>query len=135
MGGFLGVAALALLVQTTYLGLLLVELAASMPAGGDFLERVAGDLVLKALVVSMLLLLPLTALVGVHMTFRVAGPLYRFHQYMRSVAAGDDPGPCRLRDGDEFQELCDLINAGLERTRRDAHDQALRDGMHRNRAA
>jgi hypothetical protein len=48
--------------------------------------------------------------VGVLSTFRIAGPIYRFEQYLRQVVKGEAEGPCRIRDGDELWDLCDLIN-------------------------
>ena len=117
--GFLGVAALALLVQSLYFGLLLVRLSASLPAGGDEVAEQAGDLVFQVLLFSFLVILPLVLLIGVHVTFRIAGPIYRFEQHLGAVARGERPGECRIRKGDYLQKLCSLINAGLEAARQE----------------
>ena len=59
------------------------------------------------------MLLPATLLIGIHATFRVAGPIYRFEQHLRAVASGMHAGDCRIRRGDELHDLCDSINAAV----------------------
>lgn len=51
-------------------------------------------------------------------TQRFAGPLRRFELYFERLARGEDPGPCRLRDGDRAQELCVLVNRVTEPLRK-----------------
>jgi hypothetical protein len=72
---------------------------------------------LAILAVTLCVLLPLAFAVGVAVTFRVAGPIYRFEQHLRVVAEGRDPGPCKIRKGDELQDFCDVLNAALGRMR------------------
>jgi hypothetical protein len=36
------------------------------------------------------------------------------------VIAGRETGPCRLRDGDELQQLCALVNEALDVARQSA---------------
>lgn len=60
------------------------------------------------------LLVPLTLVVGILVTFRVTGPIYRLERYFEAIARGEDPGTCRVRSGDECQELCALINEAME---------------------
>lgn len=55
-----------------------------------------------------------TAVTGVLVTSRVCGPLYRFRQYLGSVARGEKPADCRIRKNDELQDLCELINAATK---------------------
>jgi len=73
---------------------------------------------LRTLFVSLVLLVPMTMAIGIVVTFRVAGPIKRFELYLRSIVAGANPGPCRIREGDELQELCHLINLAVETLRR-----------------
>jgi hypothetical protein len=47
--------------------------------------------------------------VGVLATFRLTGPIDRIERHLEAVARGEDPAPCRIRKGDEFQELCDRV--------------------------
>jgi hypothetical protein len=110
VGVFAGLSALAFLLQSLHVGLRLSELAATVPEGGTYLVAVLPELPLEILLVSFGMLLPLTIAVGIIVTFRIAGPVYRFEKYLKSVLRGEEFGPCRIRKGDEFQELCELIN-------------------------
>jgi len=67
---------------------------------------------------------------GILLTFRLAGPIYRFEQYLRSVARGEQIGPCKIRKGDELQFLCDAINDATEplRMERVTPQEAAADG-------
>lgn len=110
IGVFVGLSALGFLLQSLHVGLRLSELAASVPEGGSYLMAVMPELPIEILLVSFGMLLPLTIAVGILVTFRIAGPVYRFESYLKSVLRGEEIGPCRIRKGDEFQELCELLN-------------------------
>jgi len=60
--------------------------------------------------ITLAVLVPATLVVGILATFLVAGPLYRFEAFLRSVQAGEKPADCRLRKGDELQGFCELLN-------------------------
>ena len=73
---------------------------------------------------SFAVVMPLSFAVGVLITFRVAGPVYRLERFLSEVLRGEKPADCRLRKGDELHELCALMNratAGL-RARADGSD-------------
>lgn len=114
IGVFVGLSGLGFLLQSLHVGLRLSELAANVPEGGPYLMAVMPELPLEILLVSFGMLLPLTIAVGVIATFRIAGPVYRFEQYLRAVADKKEVRPCRLRDGDDLQDLCALINEVTE---------------------
>jgi hypothetical protein len=114
IGVFVGLSGLGFLLQSLHVGLRLSELAANVPEGGPYLMAVMPELPLEILFVSFGMLLPLTVAVGVMVTFRIAGPVYRFEKYLRDVADKKEVRPCRLRDGDDLQELCALINEVTE---------------------
>lgn len=114
---FVGVSAIGFLMQSLHVGMRLSELAASVPEGGPYLMAVMPELPLEILMFSFGMLLPLTVAVGILVTFRLAGPLYRFEEYLKGVIRGDEVGPCRIRRGDELQELCELINQATESVR------------------
>lgn len=118
IGAFAGLCALALLVHTLMVGALLLSLAGSLPEGGTRLADALPVALGEALFWSFLLLLPSLLLIGIHRTFRIAGPLFRFETYLGQVLRGEEPGPCRLRKTDDLQELCELLNAALESERR-----------------
>ena len=83
------------------------------------------------LAVSFGLFLPLTFCIGVLVTFRIAGPVYRFEQYLKQVSRGEQLGPCKIRDGDEFQGLCDLINEATRHLREaPAEEQPVAESTH-----
>ncbi len=121
---FLGVAATALLLQFVLFASVIATTASELPTDGQImLERTTG-LSITIFIVSICILLPLCFFVGVLVTFRVAGPLYRFEKYLESVARGVDPGICRIRKGDDLQEFCVVLNAAMDRMR---SREALRD--------
>jgi hypothetical protein len=124
VGVFVGLSALGFLLQSLHVGLRLSELAANVPEGGTYLMAVMPELPLEILLVSFGMLLPLTIAVGILVTFRIAGPVYRFEKYLEAVVKGEEVGPCRIREGDEFQELCELINQATAALR----DRAARGG-------
>jgi len=121
---FLGVMSLTLLLQLLLLARYLTELAAEMPLGGDELRRQAPAMLMEILAYSFGLLIPATIGIGVLITFRTAGPIYRFEKYLNQVVRGEEVGPCSIRERDELQELCDSINAALESTKRRAQETA-----------
>jgi hypothetical protein len=114
VGGFLGVSLLALCSQVLLLAQRLLTLASELPGGGEELRGSIPGLLSQVFGFSLLVLLPCVSLIGVLLTFRIAGPIYRFERYLADVASGGKPGPCRLREGDQLGELCELINAALE---------------------
>jgi hypothetical protein len=109
-GAFLAMAALSLLLQFLLFAQNLSSVAATLPQDGPVLMERTGGLLGRTLLVSFGLLLPVTLLVGVMVTFRVAGPMYRFRAWLGEIADGGDPGVCRIRKGDEFQDFCKLLN-------------------------
>ncbi len=114
---FLAVAMIALLLQFVLFASVLTTAASDLPQDGQILlERTTG-LSLTILVISMGVLLPLCFFVGVLATFRVAGPIYRFEKHLETIARGIDPGPCRIRKGDDLQDFCATFNAALTRMR------------------
>ena len=117
-GIFAGLSVLCLLLQWLTFSSLLSNAASAMPVGGDYLVDLVPGLLFRSLLISMAVALPLTLLVGVHATHRLTGPIYRFENYLREVASGTQLGPCKIREGDEFSELCAQINAATEPVRR-----------------
>jgi len=117
-GVFLGLSGLGFLMQSLHVGLRLSEVAARLPHDGTFLMAMLPELPIEILLFSFGMLMPLTLAVGVLVTFKIAGPVYRFEQYLKAVRDGKQLGPCKLREGDQLQELCDLINEVTEPLRR-----------------
>jgi hypothetical protein len=117
IGAFAGLCALALLVHTLMVGALLMSVAGKLPQAGMHLANALPAALGEALFWSFFLLLPSLLLIGVHLTFKIAGPLFRFERHLGEVVRGEEPGPCRLRKTDDLQELCALLNQALESER------------------
>jgi len=114
---FAGVLLLSLLLQYALLSSRLTFLALELPSDGPLLIEGANRVLWSSLVLTCLVVLPLTCAAAVLTTFRIVGPIHRFEKFFRALAAGEDAGVLRIRQGDQLQELCDLINAALERVR------------------
>ena len=111
IGGFVGLSALALILQSLLLGLRLSQLSGELPNDGAYVSENTPGMIVELLVFSFGLLLPLSVAVGILLTFRIAGPVYRLEKFCESVTSGERPGDVRLRDGDELVELAQHINA------------------------
>lgn len=107
---FVGLSALSLLLQLVLFQNVLAESALLLPNDHDVLVAESNGILLKVLAVSFLVFLPLTFLVGVLTTFRIAGPVYRFEQFLAAVQRGERPSDFHLRKGDELTDLAALIN-------------------------
>jgi hypothetical protein len=120
IASFLGITALALILQYVVFVHFLSDVAARYPdQGAHMLADMAPKLGL-VLGLSFGLLLPVTLLVGVLVTHRIAGPVHRLESYLGQVLAGSAREDCRLREGDELQELCGLINQVTATARQEA---------------
>ena len=51
---------------------------------------------------------------GVRLSHRICGPVYRMQRVLEAVRNGEDPGPVTLRDGDELQELAEDLKMTVE---------------------
>ena len=107
---FLGMAALSLLLQFILFSASLSAMAERLPQDGAFLLESAGRVLLEVFVASFCLLLPMIFVIGVLTTHHFAGPVYRFETWLKQLIAGERPADCKLRKGDDLQDLCDLIN-------------------------
>ncbi|MEM7309303.1 MAG: hypothetical protein AAF682_21645 [Planctomycetota bacterium] len=114
VGIFVGLATLSVLLQSILLARRLTQLSAEAPAGGDYLVDALPSIVLEILVFTFGLIIPLIFAVGVLITHRIAGPIYRFEQHLMGIVKGEKVRPCKIRDGDELQELCQIINMATE---------------------
>ncbi len=107
---FAGVASLALLLQYILVSYVLTDIAVLLPEDGNLLLEASARRMLGVLGLSLIVLLPLTLWVGVLVTHRIAGPLYKIERYMKEALSGRVQQECKLRSGDELLELCDLVN-------------------------
>ena len=119
---FVGLSVMGLTLQFLLLGSRMTNSAAALNGGGGDLADEIPAMLLETFGISLAILVPVTFVFGILLTFRLAGPIYRFEQYLKSVARGEQIGPCKIRKGDELQFLCDAINEATEplRLRREA---------------
>ncbi len=95
---------------------LIAELVSQLPDQGAKINASVMD----QLVLTFGIMVPFVFGVGTLITFRYAGPLFRFERHLRQIAAGEDPGPCRLRKGDQMGSLCESINLAVDALRANA---------------
>lgn len=122
VGGFAGLTSVALMLQFLLFSAHLTDVGRRLESGGlEVLGYSMPGTLLGVLVGSLVIVLPVCMVVGMWITFRWAGPLYRIQEHLREVAEGSgEVGTCRVRKDDELQELCGLVNRALQTTRRDA---------------
>lgn len=111
---FLSAACISTLVQVLLLSHSLGSLAETLPTEGNVVLEELPRILRNQVLLTFLLMAPLMLAVGVLETFRVVGPLYRFEQYLRDMAAGKRPEACKIRKHDELQEFCDLLNEATQ---------------------
>lgn len=114
IGVFLCVSIAASLFQLMLMNQAMLSLSQEFSAeGGKILSRTS-DILTRNVLWTAAVLLPMTLLVGLLITHRVAGPAYRLREHCRAIARGERPGPCSLRQLDELQELCAAMNEAFE---------------------
>ncbi len=111
---FVGLSVLGLMMQSLLFMAKISELSFTLPNDGSRLMSVMSETLTEIFLVSTFVFLPLTLIVGILMTFRVAGPAYRMEVYLRDLKAGKYSGPCYIRKGDKLVELCDEMNGAIE---------------------
>lgn len=118
VGSFVGLAALALLLQFLVMSYRLTSMVSELEGANEQLVADLPVALMRLLLISLGVLLPIIFAFGVLLTFRVAGPIHRFEVYLQSVLRGEQVGPCKIRKGDKLQALCELINEATEPVRR-----------------
>lgn len=71
--------------------------------------------ILPPLLVNDLVIMVLAIVVGIFMTHRIAGPVYRMEEDIDRALAGDASVRVRLRQRDAFQGLAERVNNLIER--------------------
>jgi len=107
---FVGLSALSLLLQLVLFQSALSNAALDLPNDSELLMSNSNAVLMRVVAISFGVFLPLTFLVGILSTFRIAGPVYRFEQFLQAVQRGERPRNFRLRKGDELTGLAQLIN-------------------------
>lgn len=76
------------------------------------LEEMRRSIVSKFLI-SAAMAIPLAAAVGILFSFKFSGPIHRFKLFFRDLVDGCWDRPCKLRKGDDLQDICDDINHAM----------------------
>ena len=107
---FLATTAAGLLFQFLLVTSELSELAVSLPGEAAKNYEAMAEASRRTLLLSMLVILPLTLGVGVLATFKFVGPVYRFRRFLEAIHRGEKPADCTIRKGDELHGFCQLLN-------------------------
>ncbi len=110
---FVGLACVASLFQVILLNRAVTFVAAQMPRDGGVLLGELPGVLRSSVLLSLSVLVPVTIGVGLVLTHRLAGPIYRFETYLRGIVSGEQNGRCKIRDGDELQVFCVLLNDAI----------------------
>ena len=110
----LGVSVVAVLMLMIMVNEAIMEFASHGWVDAAALQDAWMGILSGKLLITLALLVPFTLAIGVVLTHRVAGPLYRFEQFLNAVKVGEHPEPCRLRKGDELWDFCELLNEVTE---------------------
>lgn len=114
VGGFLAVACVAALFQVLLTNRAMMEVVRKSPIAGDELLAHIPGLLVSNLAITLGVLIPVTMVVGILVTHRIAGPIFNMERYLRRVAEGKPiEARCCLREGDNLQDLCQSINLAI----------------------
>ncbi len=115
IAAFLAVGVLAGLFQLTVMGNSMLTLSNSIGIRAESMMDFAPLYLARTLVITLLLVVPATVGLGVRVTHHVAGPAYRMRMYLEEVArTGAPERPCKVRDKDELQDVCALLNDAID---------------------
>ena len=59
---------------------------------------------------SIIVISPLVGFLGIYLSHKIAGPIYRIEKFLTTMAAGDLSSRITLRKGDEMVSLADSVN-------------------------
>ena len=121
---FLATAGITALVQALFVAYALQQVAGEMPSDGFLLIKEIPAVLRTIVAATLLLLTPFALVLGVLASFRLAGPLHRMRIYLAQLVAGERPEACRLRQSDELQDLCVLLNQATASLREDGAEVA-----------
>lgn len=88
----------------------LTILSQSLPTDGAIVQARTPGLLAQNMIWSLLLLMPAFVLIALSVTMPVIGATSRLREFVAQVAAGTATQPCKLRQTDPLQDLCDELN-------------------------
>ena len=104
---FMTAALCSYVVYYTGMVALAEKLASVYPQGR--LVAILNTVNLKILL-SVIIVSPLVAIIGILLSHRIAGPIYRIELSLNKIASGDLTGRITLRQGDELVNVAERIN-------------------------
>ncbi len=110
----LGIAIVAVLLLMIMINEAILEFASNGWVDAAAMRSEWMSVLVSKLLFALALLVPMTLALGVVLTHKIAGPLYRFEMFLNAVMKGEHPEECRLRDGDELKDFCALLNKVTE---------------------
>jgi len=113
-GIFMASALAVISIQAFTLHKTTMALSGYLPNDQALFKKLWPDYFLQNTVLAGLLILVAMFGVGIAVTFRIAGPIYRFENYLRDLRDGKATAPCSLRSGDDLKGICDLLNEATE---------------------
>jgi hypothetical protein len=110
---FVLIAASAVLAQAVVLNTTVIGASSRMGDEGRELLALWPSMLWKNVLLTCVLLVPSTFVIGVLTTFRIAGPLYRMEMHLKQLIRGERPGRCVVRKNDALQDFCQLLNEAV----------------------
>ena len=107
---FVGLTGLLLTLQYFVLAERMSTIGMELPNDSQLFFRDLNGELMKSFLATLGIALSLATAAGILLTHRIAGPAFRFDQFLKAVLRGEHPGECRIRRHDEFQDLCELLN-------------------------
>ena len=108
------------IVQAGLFAWFMKGIAAELPEEGALLLEAVPRVLWQSSIVTLAVLTPMVFAVGISATFPILGAVYRFRLFLEAVARGEQVEACKIREKDELQDVCDLINQATESARREA---------------
>jgi len=78
------------------------------------------------ILLSMIYITPMIIVIGIFLSHKIAGPVFRIERTLNNMAEGDLSAILALRKGDEMTSLADAINRVTESTKSAVKDQKQR---------
>ena len=120
---FLVTALVATAVQAITLHRTVMKLAPLLPTDGGLLATIWPEQLVQSTLLTASLLLFMILGVGIAITHKIAGPLHRFEIYLRALKSDQASEPCKLRDTDQLQDFCQLLNEATEPLRAESSNE------------
>ncbi len=95
----------------------LAAIARNLPNDGPVLDEMIVDVLLKDFAITLAIAVPALGFLSMIGMMKVVGPLYRMRRFLQEVVEGKETRPIRLREKDDFQDWCPLLNQVTEELR------------------